>query len=286
MLQSNFPAIKVMKHSLLREAVALSSARLQEQVRITSARSHILLIALGARWIRWNWASSSPLSMKQPGAVGKLLPLPTPGKLALNWCLWDIKSSKVLAFSHPSPAGLGVLVGWAFSQCPEHPRECRSHPGPHALCSGWLLDAAICSSYPFQLWPPSWAVASLHGLNKATSPLPRDQVNAQSDSFKHWKWKGLWMKWNLTEHPLRSQLSSTRLGVAHPKALSSSSSSQHLPQRSVRQSPPVSWLGATRSPWDADCWVWQGVSGEDCTCLLCCFPWGVPLATFRDGILS
>lgn len=44
--------MRVMKHSLLREAVALSSAPLQEQVRITSVRGHIFLIAPGVRWIR------------------------------------------------------------------------------------------------------------------------------------------------------------------------------------------------------------------------------------------
>lgn len=278
--------MRVMKHSLIREAVDLSSACLQEQVRITSVRGHILLIALGVRWIRWNWASSSLLYMKQSGAVGELLTLPTPGRLALNWCLWEVKSSKVLTFSHHSPAGPGVMVGWASSQCPQHPRSCGLHPGPHVPRSGWLLDAAMCSSYPFQPWPPGWAAASLHGLNKATSPLPRGHVNAHSDSFKHWNWKGLWKKWNLKKTPVCSQLSSTRLGVAHLKASSSRSSSQHPPQLSVRQCPLVSWPGATRGPWDADCWGWQGISGENCICLLCSLSWEVHLAAFRDRILS
>ena len=270
-----------MKHSLLREAVVFSSTCLQQQVRLTSVMGHILLIAPGVRRIRWNWASSSLLSMKQLGDMDEFLQLLTPGMLALNWCLWEVKFSKVLAFSHPSPAGLSFPVCWASFQYPEHP----PHQGPCAPCSGRLLDAATCPSYPFQPWTPDWAVASLHGLNK-TSPLPRDQVNAQRDSFKRWKWNGLSMRWNLTKHPVCSQLSSTWVSVAQLKALSNSSSSQHPPQWSVRQSPLVSWLEATRSPWDADCWVWQGVSGEDCICLLCSLPWGMHLATFRDGSLS
>lgn len=184
--------MRVMKHSLLREAVALSSAPLQEQVRITSVRGHIFLIAPGVRWIRWSWPSSSLLSMKQPGAVDRLLPLPAPGRLALNWCLWEVKSSKVLAFSHPSPAGLGVPVGWASSQRPEHPPSgWGSHPGPRPPRPGWLLNTARCPSYPFQPWPPGWVVASLHGLNKAISPLPRfvapTSPNCDAEARRLWQ---------------------------------------------------------------------------------------------------
>lgn len=145
MLQSNFPATRVMKHSLLGEAVALSSTHLQEQVRITSVRGHILLTAPGGRLDQMKLSLSplQPSVCETTGSRGRIATADSSWQVSFK--LVPVRHSILQSDGFRDPAMLASASWWAerllgVQSIPKGagPNQIPMHPW-----SGWLLKAVV-----------------------------------------------------------------------------------------------------------------------------------------------
>lgn len=173
MLQSNFPATRVMKHSLLGEAVDLSSTHLQEQVKITSVRGHILLTTPGGRLDQMKLSLNplQPSASETTGNRGWIAT--TDNSWQVSFRLVPVRHSILQSDGFRDPAILASASWWAerllgVQSIPTGagPDQVPTHPDQVGCWKLWWTQVAW-----FQPCPAHWAPASLHGWNQAVKGL-------------------------------------------------------------------------------------------------------------------